>query len=141
MSRATIQALSNDPPRLKGLLQHRETSYLDFVPLLYDESALLRLVVDCTMARAQYLLHPNSTITELTVLKLYGKSLSGLQAALRDSNRWFMPDVLCATQILALYEVRNPFYVTMKIANIYGLSCWIFHMQNGGCIILLVRLS
>jgi hypothetical protein len=102
---ATVQTLSSDPERLRALLQEREVSWLDFIPLQYSQSDLLQVAVDCTLAQAQRLLCPNSAATESTVLRLYGNALFKLQAALSDKDRWSRPDVLCATQILAIYEV------------------------------------
>jgi hypothetical protein len=39
------------------------------------------------------------------VLSLYGKALKSLQAAVNDPVSCLEPNVLCATEILALFEV------------------------------------
>jgi hypothetical protein len=109
LSRASVRILASGPANLQKLAQLRQPSWLDFVPARYSESRLLQAAVDCTLARAHRSLHPDSGISETAVIKLYLKALSELQEALGDKleGRWARPDVLCATKILAFYEVRR----------------------------------
>jgi hypothetical protein len=90
---------------LSGFL---EKSYLDYIPAYYNDSPLLQSVVNCTMAQYKRALCPDSPMTESTVFKLYGKALQDLQTALNDNARRLQPDVLLATAVLQLFEVRNP---------------------------------
>ena len=106
-SQASVKALANAPEWLAGLLQLRENCYLDFVPQYYASNGLIKAVVDCTLAQAQNVLSPHPAVSTTQVLQLYGKALRTLQAALQDSELRLQPEVLCATQILALYEVRT----------------------------------
>lgn len=109
LSRAFVRILAFSPANLQKLAQSRQPSWLDFVPARYSESRLLQAAVDCTLARAHRSLHPDWGISETAVIKLYLKALSELQEALGDEleGRWARADVLCATKILAFYEVRG----------------------------------
>jgi hypothetical protein len=107
LSRYSVRTLGSSPQQLQKLMRIREASWLDFVPSQYSESTVLQAAVDCTMAQAHRLLYPDAGATEANVIKLYLKALSELQAALGDGTRWARSDVLCATQILAFYEVRR----------------------------------
>ncbi|KAK1990168.1 hypothetical protein LX36DRAFT_593126 [Colletotrichum falcatum] len=106
LGRASVRILASSPANLRKLARLRQPSWLDFVPAWYSESRLLQAAVDCTLARAHRSLHPDSGISEATVIKLYLKAISELREALGDKleRRWAHPDVLCATKILAFYE-------------------------------------
>jgi hypothetical protein len=106
-NRAAVKALSMAPERLVHILQLRETSYLDWIPAYYESSSVLRNVINCTMAQARRVTNPNGSVSETAVLSLYVKALEELQAALNDPARWRMPEILCATQILSLFEVSK----------------------------------
>jgi hypothetical protein len=107
VSRAAVMALSMAPERLVSILQLRERSYMDYAVQYYERSSVLRDVIDCTMAQAKRVMTPNGPVSEATVLSLYVKALEGLQAALNDPESWRMPEVLCATQVLSVFEVSN----------------------------------
>lgn len=107
LSRHSVQILCSKPQQLQNLMGLREASWLDFVPSQYPESRVLQLAVDCTMAQAHRLLYPNAGSTEAAVIRLYLKALAQLQVALLNERQWARPDVLCATQILAFYEVSD----------------------------------
>jgi hypothetical protein len=85
----------------------REPSYLDCIPAHYNSSPLLQSIVNCTMAQYKRALCPDTPMTEATVFKLYGKALQDLQTALNDNTRRLQPDVLLATAVLQLFEVRD----------------------------------
>jgi hypothetical protein len=107
LSRHSARTLSSSPQQLQKLMKLREASWLDFVPSQYSESRVLQAAVDCTLAQAHRLLYSDARATEAAVIKLYLRALSELQAALSDGKQWTRPDVLCATQILAFYEVSG----------------------------------
>lgn len=110
--RPVRQLLSQSPNRLVGQLQaYRRPSYFRYIPSRYDDVPCLRDAIDCVIARTQQIISPDPT-TERQALKTYVKALGSLQAALDDLEQWLQPEVLCATEILALYEVgfRLGFY-------------------------------
>lgn len=86
----------------------KAASYLDFVPMYYSCSTLVRSVVDCTLAQYQYHLVPESMTTELEVLVLYEKALKELQDALKDPEKCVSEEVMLATAIFQVYEVCEP---------------------------------
>ena len=97
--------LSQRPNRLVGQLQaYRRPSYFKYIPSRYDDIPCLRDAIDCVIARTQQIISPDPS-TERQALKTYVKALGSLQAALDDLEQWLQPEVLCATEILALYEV------------------------------------
>jgi hypothetical protein len=106
-NRGAVKALSMAPERLVHIIQLRETSYLDWIPAYYESCSVLRNVINCTMAQAQRVINPNGSISETAVLSLYVKALEELQAALNDPAKWRTPEILCATQILSLFEVSS----------------------------------
>jgi hypothetical protein len=108
-TRVSAKALTTSRERLRGvLMSSRDASYLDYVPQLYSQSRLIRRVVDCTLARAKRTVTGDSNVAESEILLLYGSALLELQSALQDPKRRFDAEVLCATHLLAMYEVGVP---------------------------------
>ncbi|KAF2237719.1 hypothetical protein EV356DRAFT_510724 [Viridothelium virens] len=105
--RATCRILSQQPSILKFICSDDTISYLRYVPALYDHCALIQAVTRCTLARMQQCLSPSPTALSASVLKHYEKALQRLQQALNDPACLYEPVVLCATQILALFELLN----------------------------------
>jgi hypothetical protein len=58
------------------------------------------------ISRARQIISPNQN-WEAAVITFYVKALDSLQKALDSPKERFKPEVLCATEILALYEVRE----------------------------------
>ncbi|KAL9096077.1 MAG: hypothetical protein Q9165_001599 [Trypethelium subeluteriae] len=105
--RATCRILSQQPSILKLICSDNTLSYLRYVPALYDHCVLIQAVTRCTLARMQQCLSPNPTARSASVLNHYGKALQRLQQALNEPACLYEPIVLCATQILALFELLN----------------------------------
>jgi hypothetical protein len=106
-SAASARALSRNLTRFRCILKPaHDVSYLDYVPQLYGQSVLIRRVVDCVLARARKTVSVDGKgMDEQDILNLYGKALVGLQSALGEEGRRWDADVLCSTQLLAMYEV------------------------------------
>jgi hypothetical protein len=107
IGRATAEVLSSDPSQLLKLLNFQQWSYMSYVPGLYGTSACLDHAVDCIIARVRHIIAPNGEAGEQEVIRLYLRAINSLQKALNDPNQCLAADVLCATEILALYEVRE----------------------------------
>lgn len=103
--RGAARALASQPAQLAGILLGSNSSYLNFVPTRYEENPLLRDVLFCTAAQSRWLLRPQSMTAETAILASYGNALQRLQKALTDPDQCLHPDVLCATQVLGLFEV------------------------------------
>jgi hypothetical protein len=107
MGRTAAARLHDDKSALQGYLRVREVSFLEFVPQLYAESALLRTVVDCVLSQAQRTLCQNPRVPQAEVYALYQKAIQSLQEALNHESTAFESEVLCSVQLMQLFEVRS----------------------------------
>lgn len=107
VGRATRQAISADPYHLVVQMRsQRQWSYLSFLPARYAHDPCLREAADCCVARAQQIVTPQIN-GEAKVLARHGRALASLQKAISDPKQCYKPEVLCATEILAMYEVGD----------------------------------
>ncbi|KAH7310427.1 hypothetical protein B0I35DRAFT_358261 [Stachybotrys elegans] len=109
--------LSADPSLLSRLLSCRQDSYMEFVYSRYGfwrclDQALLSLIL-----RVQQLLMPQKAKPAAVVWATYSRALSSLQDALKDKDTWSAPEVLCAAEILARFELLGK-----------GVSGWMPHI-------------
>lgn len=104
--RGAARALAKEPTKLVNLLLSCNTTYLNFLPGRYHGNPLLSDVLYCTAAQSRWLLRPGPINAETAILAAYGNALQRLQTALTDPEQCLDADVLCATQLLALFEVR-----------------------------------
>ena len=105
--RITAQLLFREPFRLAQVLQCRQWSYFSFLPSRYGYIACLDDASNCVAARIrQWMSFPSDPPND-HVLSLYSKSLISLQSSLNDPVLCRQPEVLCATAILAIYEVSQ----------------------------------
>lgn len=106
IGRTVRGALSQNPYQLVSQLKaHKRWSYLSFLPTRYEHIKCLRDATDCVIARARQIVSPNKK-WETVVIAFYLRALDSLQKALDSPSQRYQPEVLCATEILALYEVR-----------------------------------
>lgn len=105
--RITAQLLSREPLRLLHVLRHRQWSYLSFLPSRYGHNACMDDATHCVAARVRQWMSSPSEPPDGGVLSLYSKSLTSLQSALNDPILCLQPEILCATAILAIYEVSQ----------------------------------
>ena len=105
IGRAARAALSQNPYHLiYQLRSHKQWSYLSYLPSLYGHVPCLSDAADCVIARARQIISPHEN-WEAAVITFYVKALDSLQKALDNPKQRYRPEVLCATEILALYEV------------------------------------
>ncbi len=105
ISYATANILANKPTMLTEVLGHRDWSYLNYLPGRIGHNSALDKAAACVAARAQQWLSSPSEPVSSSILKLYSSALAALQAELQCPNACLRPDVLCATQLLGIYEV------------------------------------
>lgn len=114
-SKASARVLSSNLAQFAQTLKWtRDASYLEYVPQLYSKSVLIRRVVDCVLARARKTVNGDTRVSEEDILYLYGTALAGLQKVLVDPMRIYDADVLCATQLLAMYEVHHASTIVLQ---------------------------
>lgn len=107
VGRMARRALSQNPYHLISQLRSfKQWSYLSFLPSMYGQISCLSDATDCVIARARQIISPNRN-WEAAVITFYVKALDSLQKALDSPKERFKPEVLCATEILALYEVGD----------------------------------
>jgi hypothetical protein len=107
VGRYTGQRLLENPRNLSHFLGGKNWSYCRYVPIHYDHSVLVRNATDCVLARVRCLLTPNDTRWESLALSYYSNALSNLQKAINSSSQIPTAEILCATQVLGLYEVGS----------------------------------
>ena len=132
VGRATRHAISADPYHL--VLQMRsqqQWSYLSFLPSRYGHISVLSEAADCCVARAQQIVTPQVN-GEVKVIAKYVKALDSLQKALDSPTQRYTPEVLCATQILAMYEVSGPALGRSGL-RAHNYSYWIQPGKLLGC--------
>lgn len=105
--RLIAQLLSREPLRLVHILRCPQWSYFSFLPSRYGHSACLDDAARCVAARLSQWMKFPSEIPSNGVLSLYAKSLNSLQSALNDTFLCLQPETLCATTMLAIYEVHQ----------------------------------
>jgi hypothetical protein len=124
VGRFTRAALSQNPNHLIHQLRSNydpQLSYLSFLPSRYGQIGCLSDAADCVIARARYIVSPNKT-WEAAVITFYVKALDSLQKALDCPKQRFRPEVLCATEILALYELLDPSGETAWVRHTAGAA-------------------
>ena len=104
--RITAQLLAREPLRLTQALRCQQWSYFSFLPSRYGHCACLDDAANCVAARLRQWMDSPSIPPDCAVLSLYSKSLNSLQTALNDPVLCMQPEVLCATAILTIYEVK-----------------------------------
>lgn len=105
VGRYTGQRLMERPGSIKYFLGGSTWSYCRYIPFYYAQSALVRNATHCVLARVRCLLTPQNREWEILALASYSKTLSALQEAINSTPQHPTAQVLCATQILSLYEV------------------------------------
>lgn len=99
--------LADGAAKLKQLLSFRQWSYFEHLYSRYGHSDCLDDAIRALIVKAQALLVPSAKTSDAMVLSHYGTALNSLQAAFSDAARWSDPDTLCATTILALFDVSR----------------------------------
>jgi hypothetical protein len=104
---ATASRLASKPTMLTEVLGNRHWSYLNYLPSRLGHNSALDKAAACVAARVQQWLASPSEPVSYGILKLYSSALKALQAELQSSQACLRPDVLCATALLGVYEVRT----------------------------------
>jgi hypothetical protein len=105
VGRATSQLFLGNAVLLAPLMSHKQESFFTYVPARYGYVDCLSAATEVALARVRQIISPDCDKWETEVVSLYSKALKSLQAALDSPIAWLEPEVLCATEILALYEV------------------------------------
>lgn len=124
--------------RLTSLIR----SYLQFIPSRYGTSDCLTAATNCVLGKVKMILAPHLFSCQETMLGLYAKALKTLQHAISDESACLDSDVLCATQLLSLHEVKlllpsstSHFYTALPLTPPQLLdptrdSAWVHHISG-----------
>ncbi|KAB8304619.1 hypothetical protein EYC80_003994 [Monilinia laxa] len=130
VGRSTRRALCQSPESIVHQMRtQKQWSFLSFLPTRYGHNACLSAAVDCIVVRARQIISPphQTSFWKPLVLANYITALETLQRALDSPKTRYKPEVLCATEILALYELLEP----------SGEAAWIRHSAGAARLILL----
>ncbi|KAL8770233.1 MAG: hypothetical protein Q9194_005233 [Teloschistes cf. exilis] len=106
IGRATAERLHDKPTRLSDLLRSKKWSYFDFLPARYGQTQCLDEAICCVAARVRQWVSNYSEPNPIC-LDLYSRAVKSLQAALDDPLQRLQPNVLAATQVLAIFELLD----------------------------------
>ena len=98
--------LAARPSQLRDVLICRQRSYFSYIPTRFGSAVVLDDAFRCLITAAHAMLIPDHKPSSEKILSFYGRALRSLQSAVNDQHLRYSPDVLCATAILALFEVR-----------------------------------
>jgi hypothetical protein len=123
VGRYTGQKLLECPQSISNFLGRKTWSYCHYVPLHYSQCVLIRNAADCAVARTRCLLSPENTEWESLALLSYGKALLSLQEAMDSTSQHPTAEILCATQILGVYEASSYLPYVRALSNIIYPRC------------------
>ncbi len=106
VGRATARPLRDKPDRLREILRCKRWSYYEYLPSRFGQSRCLDDAIRCIAARVRQWFN-NSAGPNRSALELYSKAVESLQAALNDPVLCHHPNVLCATEVLSLFELLD----------------------------------
>lgn len=109
IGRYTGPRLLERPQNMACFLGGKNWSYCRYMLALYGESVLIRSAADCVVARVRCLLTPEAPEWESLAISSYSKALTHLQGAISNPKERPSAELLCATQVLGLYEVSASF--------------------------------
>ncbi len=117
--------LQSEPGRLPGVLLYRQWSYFSFIPSRFGHVLALDDAFRCLITVAHSNLVPAYKLSGDKILGYYGKALCSLQSAVSDPNSRYTAEVLCATAVLALFEVsthpqRASLYASSFLPSVLG---------------------
>ncbi|KAL7930271.1 hypothetical protein V8C35DRAFT_313428 [Trichoderma chlorosporum] len=105
VSYGTARSLASRPTMLTEVLGHRNWSYLNYLPGRIGHHSALDKAAACVAARTQQWLSSPSEPVSPSILKLYSSALTALQSELQCPDACLRSEVLCATQLLGIYEL------------------------------------
>ncbi|KAF4613431.1 hypothetical protein G7Y89_g15456 [Cudoniella acicularis] len=96
---------ASEPSRLSGVLLCHQRSYFSFIPSRFGHSLVLDDAFRCLITVVHSMLVPDHKPSQDKILSCYGKALHSLQSAVSDPAARYSTEAICATAILALFEL------------------------------------
>lgn len=122
--RVTDTSFSHGPSNLSPVIMPSE-SYFSHLPARYGRAACLDDALRCIAVKVKRVLSPEATYAGAAAdaggdAGLYGKALRSLQSAI-TSDSWADPDVLCAAELISVYELlEGPSRLTAWSSHLSG---------------------
>jgi hypothetical protein len=101
------RVLASEPNPLPGVLLCRQRSYFSYIPSHFGHTVALDDAFRCLITVAHSKLVPSHRSSDGTILSNYSKALQSLQSAVSDRKTRYSTEILCATAILAVFEVSD----------------------------------
>lgn len=102
---------SLEPCNLRGVLSCRQHSYFSFIPSRFGHVIVLDDAFRCLITMVHSTLVPNYKPSNKVILERYGTALNSLQSAVNNPAGRYGTEALCATGMLALFEVSDGVFV------------------------------
>ncbi|KAL8802495.1 MAG: hypothetical protein Q9200_006567 [Gallowayella weberi] len=103
----TAQPLRENPDRLLEVLHRERWSYLEYVPSRFGQTRCLDEAICCIAALVRLWITGVGK-PDFVTLELYSRALRSLQLAINDPLLYHTPDVLCAAEIMSIFELLDP---------------------------------
>ncbi|KAK6440454.1 hypothetical protein LTR95_003320 [Oleoguttula sp. CCFEE 5521] len=127
ISRSTIAAITRDSRLLNTLPGKQNLSYLSLVPARQGHKPYLDAVIDCVTAKARSAFDVPNAGFAMKVMKLHTRALRAIQQAVGDEKASRDADLLCAVQMLSLYEIFQSGKPSAFIHHVNGSANLIRH--------------
>ncbi|OQO09868.1 hypothetical protein B0A48_04220 [Cryoendolithus antarcticus] len=114
ISRSTIAAITRNSDLLYTLPGKQNASYLSLVPARQGHKPYLDAVIECVIAKARSAFSPPNAGFAMRVMKLHTRALRAIQQAVGDEKASRDADLLCAVQMLSLYELSLQVFLSGK---------------------------
>ncbi|KAL8802854.1 MAG: hypothetical protein Q9182_003541 [Xanthomendoza sp. 2 TL-2023] len=118
---ATARNLRGKPDRLLKVLHPEKWSYFEYVPSRFGQTRCLDEAICCIAALVRLWLTGVGK-PDLVTLELYSRAIKSLQLAINDPLLSGNPDVLCAAQIMSIFELLDPGRDLTKTFHTMGVA-------------------
>lgn len=143
MRRRASTIFASEPARLSGVLLCHQRSYFSFIPARFGYASALDDAFRCLLTVVHSMVIPDHKPSHETTLNYYGRALNSLQSAINSPRDWYSTEVLCATAVLALFEVGLDFelwlqtLISLQLLNSPNGRLWSQHIAGASRLIRL----
>jgi hypothetical protein len=127
IGQAAARALAAQPDKLSDVLRFRQWSYFNYLPGMYGHDECLDLAVRCVSLRVRHYLGGEIQAQRETVFQYHAAALQSLGLAVKDPVRAAQAEVLCAAEVMAIYEL-------LEFAN---PRAWVIHIAGASSLLRL----
>ncbi|KAH8807831.1 hypothetical protein F5884DRAFT_857398 [Xylogone sp. PMI_703] len=114
--------ITSEPNQLADVLVCRQWSYFSFIPPRFGHFLVLDDAFRCLVTATHSMLVPSHKLSDGKILSCYGRALRSLQSAVNNPTARYSSEVLCATGMLALFELLNSPLGALWSRHIAGAS-------------------